>query len=369
MRTMSSRRCLAISLALLGLGACDKTEAPSGDERSVATPPASSTDDSKADDDGGEAETPEPEPEPKEPPGPKPGEPGPIAYIPAEHSEGVLPDKPRSKLSGESDQNHAERFGWTEDGSAFVLCKEMSGSGCAHCTTAKVDGQVRIVNALYASGNADRDDKGCSKSQTAKAEKLWAEGSYLSPPQVWTRHDLQLEWSASSGAKGLPASVVVKLAHKQTGAAVVLDRALASDPGVAAPDLHPDVFLLNQESSHWALITHVAEGGAEDRTRVRVGEMKSTLYDLYNRAGLELLEAKDYAGAAAAFEEAASLDPEHWRAPYNLACTKALAGHEAEGALSKAIELGGDDIVTKVKLDPDFDGVRDKEWFGALMQP
>jgi hypothetical protein len=278
---------------------------------------------------------------------------GPLRVEPKKAGDGELPHAPTKDIEPDTGtfMNHAERFGWSDDGKSFAVC---------------IDSEAECNECIFVDGDGEQDSMElCGPKSPAQAR--WKAGKYTEGPLKWPAGaEVTIGWESRDIGSDEGPELIVQAFVDGSGAIAELSKmSLRQGDGASG---FPEIMALNADGSRLAVVGHGWMGEGTDEWRVRILGTGWLAAEAYHAAGLELLRAGKAADAAALFAKATVADPGPWKWPYNAACAWARAKDaKAEGALAEAIGRGGAAVVAKARTDHDFDGVRGEAWFTALV--
>lgn len=128
-----------------------------------------------------------------------------------------------------------------------------------------------------------------------------------------------------------------------------------------APDVHVDFIAPAPSGDHVTAVLHSFAGEFMDGYPVVTMSATALAGAAYRAEGMTALTAKRWRRAEALFARAANIDPDDWRAPYNLARAR-VGASDLEGArvaLDEAQRRGGDAVQQKASRDPDLTALRE----------
>ena len=133
--------------------------------------------------------------------------------------------------------------------------------------------------------------------------------------------------------------------------------------------IFPELIVLSPDQSKLAVLAHAWTDDCSDDFQVAYLDVGPLVAEAYNRAGFVHHKKSEGDAAAAYFAKASEANPDTWKYPFNMACALSKAGDKTkvEAALTRAIELGGDDIKRKARSDSDLEAVRGEPWFKGLL--
>ena len=309
-----------------------------------------------------------------------------------------MPPNPASDLSGPvkiepAMASHNREFyatgSWAKDGSEFHYCGSTEAAATrVNCGYQSLSGpSIEDLTAHIPPMGEDDEEvvKAMEKRDTEKdfspdhSAKTWAYGA-----------ELELVWEKSETSKQLTVRVGARVrGETATDYVAKYEHEKLENGKEIGETIHPDVLALSPDGASLGVVSHYfggpictacgsdsdedAEeckgcgvGDSYDMEILKVSEMASRAY---NSAGLAYHKKGDYKKSAAFFQKSLLAEPTYKWAPYNLACALALSGEPGvEGALKKAVELGGAEFKAKASKDKDFDKVRAEPWFAAAIK-
>lgn len=251
--------------------------------------------------------------------------------------------------------------GWTKDGSAL-----------GHSVAIAVNLECELLRP-----NGARESFHAESEIPADAKKFHARVSALgflgAGSGRWPyAGELEITWAATSGCeKEPPVAEVIEVGARVPGEppAYPIKLTMQLKDSVCYGRAHPEVIALSPDGKYLGAIAHGFAGEWANDYPMGIAPVAAVAEGAYNNAGLAHHKKGDYARSAALFEKAALADPTSRAASFNLACALARLGDaRAERALADAIARGGDEVKKKAQKDADFDGVRSKPWFAALVK-
>ncbi|MBN9160329.1 MAG: tetratricopeptide repeat protein [Myxococcales bacterium] len=279
----------------------------------------------------------------------------------------------------------AHRVGFTRDGRWFGYCNTDGGLGATHCAFVDGAGERRTMSTREEAerGNLQGPQLAelnawlaANEVPAVKERGLETTGPELGGTWRYAR-DIQIHITASAGEVGADQNVVrqpvLRIGGQVTGHSPVYPYELTTKRAVGTPvqfyGVFPNGVALSPDGREIGVVAawHGMEFAGDFATlRVSVDAFAARVYD---DTGSRLLERGDLAGAQELFSKATSADPSFALAPYNLARAYAKTGDgRAEIALGMAIARGGRGVVERARADVDFDGVRTRPWFTALVK-
>jgi hypothetical protein len=253
--------------------------------------------------------------------------------------------------------DHAQFYGFSDDGATLGYCAILGGKPIAEC--------VMMKNGKVTSETHD-GETGPANTMAVKAKAL---GIGKKRENVWPYDDLEITWSTTLGDSTTtppkPGSLHVGLRKKGEPVSWLLD--LSDRPYLDR--WHPEFIGLSPDGATLGVIGHGFVSEYSDTFVIRTIAVNVAAARAYNDAGFAHHKKGDYATSVQLFRRAIDVDPTHPLARYNYACALArLHDPRTKDALSDAISKDAT-VKARAQKDADFDAVRAKLWFAALLTP
>lgn len=254
--------------------------------------------------------------------------------------------------------------GWSKDGSSLGYCAQIAVTFL--CSLIRPDGKA---DAFQTDTEAHPEAERKARDRAARL------GFHSTSPGVWAyAGELELTWKSNTGGcdKTPKVKEVIEVGARVPGEPgsypIKLAMTLEKD-GVCFGSAHPEIIAISPDGAYVGAIGHGFAGEWANDWPMGIATVAAVAEGAFNNAGLAHHKKGDYKRAAELFEKASRADPSSKAAAFNLACAYARQGDaRAEAALEEAIARGGDEAKNKAQKDADFDGVRSKAWFTALVK-
>jgi hypothetical protein len=283
--------------------------------------------------------------------------PGPVAVVPpvAPFERGMM--------------DHAEKYGWSADGTELGYCSVNGGVEIFWCELASRAGQ----RERFDDGSATEKGRVDPARHRALDARVAALGLGVPRGVTWRYGDIEVTWAVTPGRQEPlpPIPGVLRVGGRIKGESSVFHVALSDASNGSYHDrIHPEMIALSQDGSYLGVIAHAYAGEYSDSFPTAIVPVGELAAHVYNDTGLAHHKRGDYVRAAELFKRAAFANPTFALAAYNLACADARMGSpEAEAALALAVTRDPEGTRKKAASDSDLDGVRAAPWFSKVMSP